>query len=69
MKHWFSNAKKKWYIIRFNNDEYQLPSDANDPSHGAYTFQDINRKFNSLPWYFSLTNTLNDYLEKANYKK
>lgn len=60
--------RKKWMILTFKGDKYQLPGDANDSSHGKYTYQSIQKKYNDLPWYTLLFTSINEYLEERLYK-
>ena len=68
MKHWFNKKSGKWMIITFKGEKYQLPSDANDSTHGKYTFQDIKKKYDDTPWYKKILTSMNKYLEQQQYK-
>lgn len=68
MKHWYDSNDSQWKIITFRGDRYQLPSDANDPTHGAYTCQDISKKYDNLSWLQKLFLTKSRFLGRMDYK-
>ena len=65
----YNENKKKWITYSFKGGIYQLPSDANDPTHNKYTYQSITEKFYSTKKFYEIFKSLNKYLGKGEYFK
>lgn len=59
----------KWMVYSFKGGKYQLPSDANDPTHNKYTYQLITEKFYSTKKFYEIFKSLSKYLGKGEYFK
>ena len=65
----YNENKKKWITYSFKGGIYQLPSDANDPTHNKYTYQLITEKFYSTKKFYEIFKSLSKYLGKGEYFK